>query len=65
MTKREAELLEHIIRSMSGDEYQRSVFGWLPGGCNGPLWDWMRQRPTKNKASQTDGCNEREAQAQD
>jgi hypothetical protein len=44
MTKREAELLEHIIRSLSEDEYHHLVFGWLPTGCNGTLWFHMNPR---------------------
>jgi hypothetical protein len=48
MTKREAELLEHIIRLLTNREYQRVVFGWLPGGCDGPLWDYMQLRHHKS-----------------
>ena len=55
MTKREAELLEHIILSLTNREYQRVVFGWLPGGCDGPLWDYMQPR---HKSGDDDGWPE-------
>jgi hypothetical protein len=37
ITKREAELIEQIVWSMTGNEYWNLV-GWLSGGGEGPLW---------------------------
>jgi len=55
MTRREAELLEHIIRSLSTAEHHGLVFGWVPTGCDGLLWDYMQPR---HKSRDDDGWPE-------
>jgi hypothetical protein len=42
-TKRETEILEQIISSMTENEYWGLV-GWLGDGCDGPLWECLRPR---------------------
>jgi hypothetical protein len=43
ITKRDAELVEKIVRSLGEDRYWRLV-KWLTHGCDGPLWDHMQPR---------------------
>jgi hypothetical protein len=40
ITKRDAEIVEQIVCSMSESEYWGLV-GWLSGGGEGPLWECM------------------------
>lgn len=44
MTKREAEFIEQIVGSMTGNEYWGLV-GWLANACQDPLWNCVRRRP--------------------
>jgi hypothetical protein len=54
ITKREAELIEQIVRSMTGNEYWNLV-GWLSGGGEGPLW---RPRPRRSALPAMRGVGE-------
>jgi hypothetical protein len=42
-TKREAEIVEQIVCSMTKNEYWGLV-GWLSSGGEGPLWECLRPR---------------------
>jgi hypothetical protein len=42
-TKREAEIVEQIVCSMTKNEYWGLV-GWLSSGGEGPLWGCLRPR---------------------
>ena len=42
-TKREAEIVEQIVSSMTKNEYWGLV-GWLSSGGEGPLWKCLRPR---------------------
>jgi hypothetical protein len=42
-TKREAELVGHIIHSMTEREYQ-CFMAWMSNGCDGALWEYLRPR---------------------
>jgi hypothetical protein len=46
-TKREAEIVEQIVGSMSEREYWGLV-GWLGDGTKGSLWDYLRARPPRS-----------------
>jgi hypothetical protein len=41
VTKREAEMIEEIVRSMNERQYWKLV-GWLSQACEGSLWDCVR-----------------------
>jgi hypothetical protein len=41
-TKREAEIIEQIVSSMTENEYWGLV-GWLSNACEGPLWKCLRR----------------------
>jgi hypothetical protein len=41
MTKREAEMVEQIIRRMNERQYWKLI-GWLSQACKGSLWEWVR-----------------------
>jgi hypothetical protein len=42
-TKRDAEIIEQIVRSMTENGYWGLV-GWLSCGGEGPLWECLRPR---------------------
>lgn len=51
MTKREAEIIEQIVRSMTEREYWGLV-GWLSNATEGPLWELVRRpRPARDVES--------------
>jgi hypothetical protein len=43
ITKRDAEILEKIVRSMS-ERQSWGLVGWLSHGADGPFWDCIRRR---------------------
>jgi hypothetical protein len=59
MTKRDAEIIEEITRSMNEREYWALV-NWLSNACEGPLWHWVRP-PTKEQREQWARAREAEA----
>jgi hypothetical protein len=44
MTKREAEFIEQIVRSMTTEREYWGLVGWLGNGTEGSLWTWVRRR---------------------
>ena len=59
MTKRDAEIIEEIVRSMNEREYWGLV-NWLSNACEGPLWHCLRP-PTKGQREQWARAREAEA----
>jgi hypothetical protein len=51
VTKRRAELIEELIRSMTARECELSI-GWLSHGAEGNLWQWLK--PTKQQTKEQD-----------
>jgi hypothetical protein len=45
-TRREAEIVEDIVRSMSEREYGQLI-AWLASGITGSLWDCLHFRASK------------------
>ena len=41
LRKRDVDVIEHVIRSMSGRDYSALV-NWLAQGCDGSLWEHLR-----------------------
>ena len=44
MTKREAELLELVVR-----QNYELIADWLPSGCAGTLWGWHQMRQAQGR----------------
>jgi hypothetical protein len=53
MTKREAEIIEQIVRSMTEREYWDLV-GWLANGIEGPLWEPRRKTADDRRKAAVD-----------
>lgn len=50
LTKREAETVEQIIRTMTDCEYE-ILGGWLSIGTEGPLWEFIQRCKANRRAA--------------